>query len=239
MIDSEPEQADLPRRLAAEAIGTAGLLIAVVGSGIMGEQLAGGNTAITLLANSLATGFALMVLIVTFHSVSGAHLNPVVTLSDASQGNLPWPDAGMYAAVQVAGAFAGVALANLMFEMPAFFVSEQIRAGSGPFLGEVIATFGLLAVILACSRHWPTALPFSVGAYIAGANWFTSSTSFANPAVTLARTVSNTFTGIRPVDAPAFIGAQIIGAAAATAVFWWLIPVAKGRGDTSSAVRKG
>lgn len=220
-----PRPADLPRRLVAEALGTAGLLLAVVGSGIMAERLAGGNAAIALLANSLATGFALMVLITALGSVSGAHLNPVVTLSEAWRGALPWSDAGLYVAVQVGGAFGGVGIANLMFELPVFFLSGRVRAGGGQFLAEVVATFGLLAVILACARRRPEALPFSVGAYIAGAYWFTASTSFANPAVTLARMASDTFTGIRPADVPAFVAAQLLGAAAATALLGWLMPV--------------
>lgn len=214
----------MTKRVVAEAIGTAMLLATVVGSGIMGERLAGGNHAIALLANSLATGAVLAALILTFGSISGAHFNPVVTLSDASQGGLLWPDVPVYITAQVTGAFVGAGLANLMFELPVFFASERARAGSGQLLSEAVATFGLMSVIWGCARLRSSAISFAVGAYITGAYWFTSSTAFANPAVTLARAATNTFSGIRPADVPGFIVVQIIGAAAATALFRWLAP---------------
>jgi glycerol uptake facilitator-like aquaporin len=215
---------DLPRRAVAEGIGTALLLATVVGSGIMGENLAGGNVAIALLANTLATGAALVALILTFGPVSGAHFNPVVTLADASQGGLRWRDVPVYVGSQVAGAFAGVAVANVMFEKPALFASTHVRAGTAQLVSELVATFGLLTVIWGCARRRPGTVPFAVGAYITAAYWFTSSTSFANPAVTLARAASDTFAGIRPVDVPGFVVAQLLGAAAATVTFRWLVP---------------
>ena len=219
----------LGRRLVAEALGTALLLAVVVGSGIMGERLAGGNVAIALLANTIATGAGLVALILTFGPISGAHFNPVVTLADAWQGGLPWREVPGYLAAQLVGAPLGVALAHLMFGEAAFTASTHVRAGVSQFASEVVATFGLLAVIWACARRRPTAAPFAVGAYITSAYWFTASTSFANPAVTLARALTNTFAGIRPADAPAFIAAQIVGAAAATALFAWLLPVPAAR----------
>ena len=217
----------LTRRAAAEALGTAMLLAAVVGSGIMGERLAGGNVALALLANTLATGAALVALILTFGPISGAHFNPAVTLCDASQGGLAWRDVPVYVAAQLAGAFAGVACANVMFGLPVFFASARVREGVAQLFSEAVATFGLLAVIWGCSRReraGVVAVPFAVAAYITAAYWFTASTSFANPAVTLARSASDTFAGIRPADAPGFIVAQIVGAAAATALFRWLVP---------------
>lgn len=217
-------RADLLRRAVAEALGSAFLLAAVVGSGIMGERLAGGNVALALLANTFATGAALVALILTFGPVSGAHFNPAVTLADASQGGLPWREVPLYLAAQTVGAFAGVALAHLMFGEPLFSSSLHARSGPAQLLSEFVATFGLLAVIWGCVRRRPTAVPFAVGGYITAAYWFTSSTSFANPAVTLARAASNTFAGIRPLDAPGFIAAQLLGAAAATTVFRWLVP---------------
>jgi glycerol uptake facilitator-like aquaporin len=221
-------EASLARRLAAEALGTAFLLAAVVGSGIMGERLAGGNAAIALLANSLATGAVLGVLILVLAPISGAHFNPVVTLADASQRSVPPREVVAYVAAQVAGAFAGVALANAMFAEPLLAASTHARSGGAQFLSEVVATFGLLAVIHGGSRSRPGAIPFAVGAYIAGAYWFTASTSFANPAVTLARAATDTFSGIRPADVPAFVLAQGIGAAAATALWRWLVPAPGG-----------
>ena len=212
------------RRVAAEAVGTSLLLAAVVGSGIMGERLAGGNVAVALLANTIATGAALVALILTFGPISGAHLNPAVTLADASQGGLPWNDVPLYLAAQVIGGFAGVASAHLMFELPVFFVSRHARSGPAQVFSEFVATFGLLAVIWGCARRGSSAVPFAVAAYIMAAYWFTASTSFANPAVTLARSATDTFAGIRPSDAPAFIGAQLLGAAAATGFFRWLVP---------------
>jgi glycerol uptake facilitator-like aquaporin len=214
----------LARRITAEAVGTAFLLAAVVGSGIMGERLAGGNVAIALLANTLATGAMLVTLILTFGPVSGAHFNPAVTLADASQGGLLWREAPWYIAAQLAGALAGVAAAHLMFGEPLFSASRHIRAGEAQIFSEFVATFGLVSVVWGCVRLRPSAAPFAVGAYIIGAYWFTASTSFANPAVTLARTASDTFAGIRPADAPGFIVAQLAGAAAATILFRWLVP---------------
>ena len=214
----------MARRVVAEMLGTSLLLAAVVGSGIMGERLAGGNTAIALLANTLATGMMLVALILTFGPISGAHFNPVVTLADASQGGLPWREVPGYLTAQIAGAFAGVAAAHLMFGVAIFSVSRHIRAGGAQLFSEFVATFGLISVIWGCARLRSSAVPFAVGAYIMGAYWFTASTSFANPAVTLARSVSDTFAGIRPVDAPGFIAAQLAGAAAATILFRWLTP---------------
>jgi glycerol uptake facilitator-like aquaporin len=212
----------LARRATAEAIGTALLLASVVGSGIMGERLAGGNTAIALLANTIATGAALVALIVAFGPISGAHFNPAVTLADASQGGIPWRDVPAYVAAQLAGAFAGVAAAHLMFGEPLLAASQRARSGGGQLFSEFVATFGLLCVIWGCARSRSSAVPFAVGAYITSAYWFTASTSFANPAVTLARAFTNTFSGIRPTDAPGFVLMQLIGAAAATALFRWL-----------------
>ncbi|MGD1073916.1 MAG: MIP/aquaporin family protein [Bryobacteraceae bacterium] len=212
------------RRAAAEGLGTAFLLAAVVGSGIMGERLAGGNIAIALLANTLATGAMLVALILTFQPISGAHFNPAVTLADASQGGLAWREVPGYIVAQLAGAFVGVAAAHTMFVEPVFRMSRHARSGGAQLFSEFVATFGLLAVIWGCARLRPTAVPFAVGAYITGAYWFTASTSFANPAVTLARSATDTFAGIRPVDAPGFIAAQLAGAAAATLLFRWLAP---------------
>jgi glycerol uptake facilitator-like aquaporin len=217
----------LARRLVAEALGTALLLAAVVGSGIMGERLSGGNVAIALLANTVATGAALVALILTFGPVSGAHLNPAVTLAGALRGTLAWREAAMYVAVQLAGAFAGVAAAHVMFGEALFTASRHARSGGAQVFSEFVATFGLLAVICGCSRFRPSAIPFAVGAYITAAYWFTASTSFANPAVTVARSVTNTFAGIRPADAPGFIAAQLMGAAATTLLFRWLTPASR------------
>jgi glycerol uptake facilitator-like aquaporin len=194
-----------------------------VGSGIMAEKLAGGNVAIALLANTLATGAGLVALILTFGSISGAHFNPAVTLADATQGGLSWREVPAYIAAQIAGAFAGVGIADLMFEKPAFFASTHERSGAAQLLSEFVATFGLMAVIWGCARK-RSAVPFAVGAYITAAYWFTSSTSFANPAVTMARAASDTFAGIRPADVPVFIVAQLLGAASATILFRWLLP---------------
>lgn len=212
------------RRAVAETLGTAFLLAAVVGSGIMGDRLAGGNVAIALLANTIATGAMLVTLILTFGSISGAHFNPAVTLADASQSGLAWREVPGYLVAQIVGAFAGVAAAHLMFSEPVFFASRHFRSGSAQLFSEFIATFGLLSVIWGCARLRSSAVPFAVGAYITGAYWFTSSTSFANPAVTLARAASDTFAGIRPADTPGFIVAQLAGAAAATLLFRWLVP---------------
>ena len=212
----------LAKKAVSELLGTALLLAVVVGSGIMGEKLAGGNVAIALLANTLATGAGLVALILTFGSISGAHFNPVVTLSEASQGKLAWREVPVYVASQIAGAFLGVMIAHVMFGAPLLFASHHERSGVAQLTSELVATFGLLAVIWGCGRRHPHAVPFAVGAYITSAYWFTSSTSFANPAVTLARAASDTFAGIRPVDVPGFIVAQLVGAAAATLLFRWL-----------------
>jgi len=215
---------DLPRRATAEAVGTALLLAAVVGSGIMGSRLAGGRVAVALVANTVATGAALFALILALSPISGAHFNPAVTLAAAWQGGLPWRETPTYLGAQVIGAFAGVATANTMFSEPVFSASRQARQGGAQLFSEFIATFGLLAVICGCARVRSSTVPFAVGAYIVAAYWFTASTSFANPAVTLAR---DTFAGIRPVDVPAFILAQLAGAASATVLFRWLIPPAR------------
>ena len=214
----------MARRAVAEALGTAFLLAAVVGSGIMGERLAGGNVAIALLANTVATGAVLVALILTFGPISGAHFNPAVTLADASQGGLAWREVPVYTAAQISGAFAGVAAAHLMFGEPVFFASRHVRAGGAQLFSEFVATFGLLSIIWGCARLRSSAVPFAVGAYFTAAYWFTSSTSFANPAVTLARAASDTFAGIRPADAPGFIVAQLAGAMSATVLFRWLVP---------------
>jgi glycerol uptake facilitator-like aquaporin len=214
----------LTRRCAAEAMGTCMLLMAIVGSGVMGERLAGGNTAIALLANTTAIGAALVALILTFGHISGAHFNPVVTLADASQGGLAWRDVYVYITAQTAGAFAGTAAAHVMFGLPLFFASSHERSGWRLIFSEFVASFGLLSVIWGCARLRSAVVPFAVAAYIVSAVWFTSSTSFVNPAVTLARAASDTFVGIRPADAPAFIIAQLAGAFAATYFFRWLVP---------------
>jgi glycerol uptake facilitator-like aquaporin len=190
----------------------------------MGDRLAGGNVAIALLANTIATGAMLVALILTFGPISGAHFNPAVTLADASQGGLAWREVPVYIAAQIFGAFVGVAAAHLMFDEPVFFASRHVRSGGPQLFSEFIATFGLLSIIWGCARLRSSAVPFAVGAYIMGAYWFTSSTSFANPAVTLARAASDTFAGIRPADAAGFIIAQLTGAMAATLLFGWLVP---------------
>jgi glycerol uptake facilitator-like aquaporin len=219
------------RPVVAEALGTALLLAAVVGSGIMGERLAGGNVAIALLANTLATGAMLVALILTFGPISGAHLNPAVTLVEAGRGALPWGKVPVYFAAQFTGAVAGVACAHLMFGEALFRASQHARSGGGQLFSEFIATFGLLAVIQSCARLQPPSVPYAVGAYITGAYWFTASTSFANPAVTLARALTPTFSGIRPADVPGFFAAQLAGAAAAAALFAWLIPAGPARSE--------
>ena len=213
----------LAKRASAEAVGTALLLAGVVGSGIMAERLAGGNVAIALLANALATGGVLIAIILAFGPISGAHFNPAVTLADAVKGGLPWRDVPAYLGAQIGGACAGVVVANLMFGEPGVFFSQHARNGAPVLLGEFVATFGLLAVIWGCARHQSHLAAFAVAAYIVGAYWFTASTSFANPAVTIARSLSDTFTGIVPRDVPAFIIAELLGAAVATALFTWLV----------------
>ena len=215
-------KADLARRTAAEALASAFLLAAVVGSGIMAERLAGGNNAIALLANTIATGAALVMLILTFGPISGAHMNPVVTLAFSTASNLRESAAYMFA--QFVGATAGAVAANLMFSLPPLFPSHHARSGRALWLSEIIATFGLVLVIRVCAKVQPRMIAFAVGAYITAAYWFTSSTSFANPAVTLARSLSDTFTGIRPSDVPAFIVAQLGGSGLAILLVRWLIP---------------
>lgn len=219
-----PPKTSHAREIVAEGLGTALLLAAVVGSGIMAERLSGGNVAVALLANALATGAALLALILAFGPVSGAHFNPVVTLGAASLGGLKWRKAPGYLSAQFLGAILGVALAHRMFDLPYFFASARARHGAGQLLSEFTATFGLLAVVWGCSRRRAGATPFAVAAYITAAYWFTASTSFANPAVTSARALSDTFAGIRPSDAPAFMFAQLAGGATATLLFKWLVP---------------
>src|ERR1700686_1546921 len=215
---------NLRRRLAAEGVGTALLLAAVVGSGIMGERLAGGNVAIALLANTIATGSTLVALILTFGPISGAHFNPAVTIADASQRGLSWRGGALSITGQLIGAVPGGLTAPLIFGEELFQVSQHVRAGGAQFFSEFVATFGLLAVIWGCSRRRSESVPLAVGLYITGAYWFTASTSFANPAVTAARAMTNTFAGIRPADAPGFIGAQLAGAFVATLLFRWFEP---------------
>ncbi len=216
----------LARRLVAEFLGTAILLATVVGSGIMGERLAGGNVAVALLANTIATGAILVALILTFGQISGAHFNPAVTLSDAFLKGISLRDAAGYIVAQTTGAIAGVGIANVMFELPVFFASQKTRTGTAQWFSEFVATFGLLAVIWGCSRlHKSIVVPFAVAAYITAAYWFTASTSFANPAVTVARSLSDSFAGIRFGDVPGFIIAQLLGATAATILFKWLVPI--------------
>ncbi|HLY02563.1 MAG TPA: MIP/aquaporin family protein [Candidatus Cybelea sp.] len=217
----------LLKRSLVEALGTAFLLAAIVGSGIMAERLSGGNHAVALLANTLATGAALMCLIAALGPLSGAHFNPVVSFADAMRGGLGWREVPAYWLAQLAGAGAGVAAANAMFGLPPFFISHRARTGPAEWLAEFIATFGLLTIVWGSTRSRSPFIAFSVAAYIAAAYWFTSSTSFANPAVTFARSLSDTFAGIRPQDAPAFIVAQFLGAACATLAFAWLAPISK------------
>ena len=211
----------LSRRLVAELIGTALLVAVVVGSGIMGERLAGGNEAIALLGNTVATGAALVVLILIFGPVSGAHFNPVVSLSFTLQSKLSWGECLVYTAVQIVGGIAGTMLAHIMFNLPLIEFSTHERTGIGMWTGEIVASFGLLGTIIGCLRSKPDAVPYAVGLFITAGYWFTSSTSFANPAVTVARALTNTFSGIRPEDVSAFIAAQVIGAILATAIFRW------------------
>jgi glycerol uptake facilitator-like aquaporin len=213
---------DLKRRVAAEALGTAFLLAAVVGSGIMAERLAGGNVALALLANAIATGCALFALILVFAPWSGAHFNPVVTAALASDGEIAWRDAAAYIAAQLAGAIAGVWIAQLMFDRPILEWSTHARAGIGQWTGEFVATFGLLLVIENGRRAFAQNLPAAIAAYITAAYWFTSSTSFANPAVTIARALTDSFAGIEPRDVLGFVVAQGLGALAAVGLMRWL-----------------
>lgn len=215
---------DLRARVVAEFAGTGFLVGAVIGSGIMAERLANGNAALALLANTLATGAALVALIIALGPISGAHFNPAVTLADASQRGLPWREVPGYLLAQIAGGFTGAACAHLMFALPLYSVSRHARSGLAQQFSELVATFGLLLIIWGCARTRSAAVPYAVGAYITAAYWFTASTSFANPAVTLARCFSDTFTGIRPGDAPGFILAQLMGAFAATLLFRWIVP---------------
>lgn len=214
----------LGRAAVAEFLGTMILLAAVVGSGIMGERLADGSIAVALLANTVATGAALAALILALGPVSGAHFNPAVTIADASCGGLPWNRVGVYVCAQVVGAFAGVITAHVMFSEPLLTASVRDRSGWAQMFSEFVATFGLLVVIWGCVRSRASAVPFAVAAYIVAAYWFTASTSFANPAVTLARSFTNTFSGIQPADAPGFILGQLLGAGAATLLCRWLTP---------------
>jgi glycerol uptake facilitator-like aquaporin len=213
----------LRARIVAEFLGTAFLVAAVVGSGIMAERLADGNVALALLANTIATGAALVALILAFGPISGAHLNPVVSLADAMEGGLAWSETLPYIAAQIFGGVCGTIAAHAMFGLPLVSLSRHIRGGPAQFLSEFIATFGLLSVIWGCSRSRASVVPFAVGSYITAAYWFTSSTSFANPAVSIARCLSDTFTGIRPGDVPLFVVAQFAGGIAATILFRWLV----------------
>lgn len=214
----------LAKRATAEALGTAFLLATVVGSGIMAQNLSGGNTAIALLANTIATGAALVALILTFGPISGAHFNPAVTLADAWEGGIPWRETPAYICAQLAGAILGTLAAHAMFRLPAISFSQHERSGPSQVFSEFVATFGLLAVIWGCSRLRSNVVPFAVGCYIVAAYWFTASTSFANPAVTIARSLTDTFSGIRPGDVPGFLVGQLLGALAATLLFRWLVP---------------
>jgi glycerol uptake facilitator-like aquaporin len=223
----------LLRRCAVEALGTAFLLAGVVGSGIMAERLSPENPAIALLANTLATGAALMCLIAALASISAAHLNPAVSFADAIRGGLPWRELPAYWFAQVLGAVGGVAAANVMFGLPAFSLSRHIRSGPALWFGEFVATFGLLIVIWGCTRARTPLTAAAVAAYIVAAYWFTSSTSFANPAVTIARSLSDTFAGIRPLDITPFVLAQFLGATCATLAFGWLAPIERQIRDTA------
>jgi glycerol uptake facilitator-like aquaporin len=214
----------LPRRVVAEFFGTAFLVTAVVGSGIMADRLSHGNVGMALLENTIATGAALVALIVTFGPISGAHLNPVVTVMDAFERGLPWAETPLYISGQILGGVVGAIAAHLMFGLSPISLSSHVRSGPAQAFSEFIATFGLLCIVWGSSRLKPTAVPFAVGAYITAAYWFTASTSFANPAVTIARCLSETFAGIRPVDAPWFVLAQFAGGFGATLLFRWLIP---------------
>jgi glycerol uptake facilitator-like aquaporin len=212
------------KRLAAEFLGTGFLVAAVIGSGIMAERLAGGNVALALLANTIATGAALLALVLTFGSISGAHFNPAVSLADCLEGGLSRTETVGYIFAQVVGACCGAILANLMFELPTVSFSQHVRHGSMQSLSEFVATFGLMSTIWGCNRNRSQLVPFAVSGYIMAAYWFTPSTSFANPAVTIARCLSDTFAGIRPVDVPWFVVAEFLGALASTMLFRWLRP---------------
>jgi glycerol uptake facilitator-like aquaporin len=217
-------KSNLRARIVAEFLGTAFLVAGVLGSGIMAERLAGGNVALALLANTIATGAALVALILAFGPISGAHLNPVVSLANAMEGGLAWPETLPYMAAQILAGVSGTVAAHGMFGLPPLSLSRHIRGGPAQFLSEFIATFGLLSEICGCSRSRSSAVPFAVGSYTTSAYWFTASTSFANPAVTIARCWSDSFAGIRPADVPLFVVAQFAGGIAATILFRWLIP---------------
>jgi glycerol uptake facilitator-like aquaporin len=224
------------RRVFAEWLGTAFLLAAVVGSGIMAQKLAGGNVALALLCNTIPTGAILVVLILVFGPISGAHFNPAVSIAFALRRELPWSIAAVYTVAQITGAVAGVWAAHLMFELPVWQLSVASRTGAGQWLAEAVATFGLLLTILGCAAKTPTAIPYAVGLYITSAYWFTASTSFANPAVTIARSLSDTFAGIAPSGVMAFVAAQSIGTAVAVIVAQWLwadLPELRGPGSQS------
>jgi glycerol uptake facilitator-like aquaporin len=214
----------LSRRVGAEFLGTAFLVATVIGSGIMADRLANGNVALALLANTIATGAALVALILAFGQVSGAHFNPVVTLMDALERGLPWTETPYYVVAQIFGGISGAVVAHLMFALPVISFSRHLRSGPSQVFSEFVATFGLISIIWGCSRLRSNAVAFAVGAYITAAYWFTASTSFANPAVTIARCLSDTFAGIRPADVPWFVIAQFLGGIAATLVFRWLVP---------------
>ena len=218
-------QLPLKKRVVAEALGTFFLLAAVVGSGIMAESLANGNTALALLANTAATGGALIALIITFGSLSGAHFNPVVSFASAWTGSLSWKDAFYYLLAQFGGGILGVVAAHVMFGLPVIFMSQHSRAGFAQLFSEFVATLGLVGVIFGASRSHVPVVALAVGTYISAAYWFTASTSFANPAVTVARSLSDTFTGIHPLDVPGFLVAQCAGGIVATFLFRWLMPV--------------
>ena len=217
-------KSSITRRLVAEFLGTSFLVTAVIGSGIMGDRLAAGNGALALLANAVATGAALVALILAFGAISGAHLNPVVTVMDALEGGLPWRETPHYVLSQLLGGVSGTIAAHLMFGLPVISLSHHVRSGSPKIFSEFVATLGLVSVIWGCSRRRPDAVPFAVGAYITAAYWFTASTSFANPAVTIARSLSDTFAGIRAADVAWFVVAQFVGGLVATLLFRWLAP---------------
>jgi glycerol uptake facilitator-like aquaporin len=228
-------KSNLGARTTAEFIGTAFLVAAVVGSGIMGERLAGGNVALALLANTIATGAALVAFLLAFGPISGAHLNPVVSLADAIEGGIGWHEAFFYILAQFVGGITGTIAAHAMFGLPLLSLSHHVRSGPAQFLSEFIATFGLICVIWGCSRSRPGAIPYAVGSYITAVYWFTASTSFANPAVTVARALSDTFAGIRPADVPSFVAGQIGGGIAATFLFRWLLPSSRGLDSTANS----